>query len=118
MVCRRRTKKAARAKNFWPRVVQHSPPRSGRSCVYRYEDVILNKRPWLASMAEHLGWRADMPGLVEGMMGWADKVPAEERSHEFIRRVIPGDHREKLSPAVIAALDASLRPAMELFGYS
>ena len=86
--------------------------------VYRYEDVILDKRPWLADMAAHFGWRADMPGLVEGMMGWADKVPASEQDHAFIRRVIPGDHREKLSASVIAELDAALRPAMELFGYS
>ncbi len=86
--------------------------------VYRYEDVILDKRPWLHSMAAHFGWRADMPGLVEGMMGWADKVPAEEQSHAFIRRVIPGDHREKLPAPVIAELDVALRPAMDLFGYS
>ena len=85
--------------------------------VYRYEDVILAKRPWLASMAEHFGWRADMPGLVEGMMGWADEVPTEERSHAFIRRVIPGDHKEKLSGTVITELNVALRPAMDLFGY-
>ncbi len=50
-------------------------------------------------------------------MGWADKVPAVEESHAFIRRVRPGDHREKLSAGVIAQLDGVLRPAMELFGY-
>ena len=86
--------------------------------VYRYEDVILNKRPWVQSMAEHFGWRADMPGMLDGMMGWADKVPTQERSQEFVRRVIPGDHREKLSASVIAALGVALRPAMGLFGYA
>ncbi len=86
--------------------------------VYRYEDVIFAKRPWLHSMAAHFGWKADMPGLEDGMMGWADKVPAEEQSHAFIRRVTPGDHREKLSASVIAALDGVLAPAMRLFGYS
>ena len=86
--------------------------------VYRYEDVILDKRPWLASMAAHFGWDGGSPGFVTGMMGWADKVPSEERSHEFIRRVVPGDHREKLSAPVIAALDEVLAPCMGLFGYS
>ena len=86
--------------------------------VYRYEDVILEKRPWLANMAAHFGWQGGSPGFVEGMMGWADKVPSEERSQEFIRRVTPGDHRDKLSPDVIAELDVILKPAMGLFGYS
>ncbi len=86
--------------------------------VYRYEDVILDKRPWLRSMAAHFGWQAGSPGFVEGMMGWADKVPDKEQSHAFVRRVTPGDHREKLSAAVIAELNVALRPAMTLFGYA
>ena len=85
--------------------------------VYRYEDVILDKRPWLRGMAAHFGWQSGSPGFVEGMMGWADKVPAEERPTEFIRQVRPGDHRNKLSAPVIAELNVLLRPAMELFGY-
>jgi hypothetical protein len=85
--------------------------------TYRYEDVILDKRPWLAGMAEHFGWHTGSPAFVNGMMGWADRVPTEEQSHEFIRRVVPGDHRNKLRPAVIQQLNVILRPAMELFGY-
>jgi hypothetical protein len=86
--------------------------------IYHYEDVILDKRPWLRSMAEHFGWQAGSPGFIEGMMGWADKVPAEENSTEFIRRVVPGDHRNKLGASVISELNEILRPAMELFGYA
>ena len=85
--------------------------------IYHYEDVILDKRPWLRSMAEHFGWDGGSPGFVDGMMGWADKVPAAEQSRAFIRRVVPGDHRNKLSASVITQLDTVLRPAMELFGY-
>ncbi len=86
--------------------------------VFRYEDVILDKRPWLAAMAAHFGWQGGSPGFIEGMMGWADKIPNEEQSHAFIRRVVPGDHRNKLSGSVIAELNAVLRPAMALFGYA
>ncbi len=85
--------------------------------VFRYEDVILAKRDWLAAMAAHFGWHTGTPAFVNGMMGWADVVPGEERSREFIRRVVPGDHREKLSGAVIKELDGVLREAMALFGY-
>jgi hypothetical protein len=86
--------------------------------VFRYEDVILNKRPWLADMASHFGWHTGSPNFVEGMMGWADKVPAQENNREFIRKVVPGDHRNKLSPEVIAQLNRLLQPAMDLFGYT
>ncbi len=85
--------------------------------VYRYEDVILAKRPWLQDMADHFGWQAGSLAFIDGMMGWADKVPEQEHSHAFIRRVVPGDHRDKLSPEIIAELDRILAPAMRLFGY-
>jgi|GEM_PF-949447 len=85
--------------------------------IYRYEDVILDKRPWLASMAAHFGWDGGSPGFIDGMMGWADKRPTEENSRAFIRHVTPGDHRTKLSAGVIVELNARLREAMALFGY-
>jgi hypothetical protein len=87
------------------------------TAIFRYEDVILEKRPWLAAMAAHFGWHTGSPRFVEGMMGWADKIPGEENAQAFIRKVVPGDHRDKLSPAVIARLNEMLAPAMALFGY-
>jgi hypothetical protein len=50
-------------------------------------------------------------------MGWADVLPEAERPDQFIRRVVPGDHKEKLSPAVIRQLNTRLAASMELFGY-
>ena len=35
----------------------------------------------------------------------------------LIRRVLPGDHKEKLSAKAIAQLNAMLAPSMRLFGY-
>ena len=85
--------------------------------LYRYEDVILEKRLWLASMAEHFGWDGGSPGFIDGMMSWADKVPDKEDPQAFVRKVLPGDHKDKLSSAVIAQLDEALAPSMRLFGY-
>lgn len=89
-----------------------------RTRVFRYEDVIFAKRAWLAAIAEHFGWSAGSQAFQDGMMGWADVVPEAERPNEFIRRVRPGDHREKLGPVVIERLNVALAPAMRLFGYS
>ncbi len=86
--------------------------------IFRYEDVILQKRDWLRAMAAHFGWQAGSPAFIEGMMGWADVIPTEERSQEFIRKVVPGDHKNKLAPEAIARLNAVLAPCMSVFGYT
>jgi len=85
--------------------------------IFKYEDVILNKRQWVADIAKHFGWDGGSPEFLDGMMSWADVVPSEERATEFIRKVTPGDHKDKLSREVIAELEADLAPCMRLFGY-
>ena len=85
--------------------------------LFRYEDVILHKREWVQAIVEHFGWDPGSPAFMNGMMSWADVVPTEEQPDKFIRRVLPGDHKEKLSPAAIAKLNMRLAGAMGLFGY-
>ncbi len=86
--------------------------------LFRYEDVILAKRRWVRDIATHFGWSAEAEGFLDGMMSWADVLPPVERSDQFIRKVWPGDHREKLSSAVIERLNQMLAPAMRMFGYA
>ncbi len=88
-----------------------------RTRVFRYEDVIMAKREWLHDIAGHFGWAAPGEALLDAMMAWADVVPQRERPDQFVRRVRPGDHKKKLSRAVIARLDEILAPALGLFGY-
>jgi len=89
-----------------------------RTALFFYEDVILKKRAWVAEMAAHFGWTTGSDAFLDGMMGWADVLPQAERPREFIRRVRPGDHKEKLPKRVIERLDQLLAPSMALFGYS
>jgi len=84
--------------------------------LLRYEDVILNKTGLIATICAHFGWTAH-PDVVENILSWADVVPEQEDPTAFIRKVIPGDHRVKLSAATIAHLDMILEPSMERFGY-
>jgi hypothetical protein len=88
-----------------------------RTRIFRYEDVILAKRQWMKDIAAHFQWTAPAEGLLDGMMSWADVVPATERRDQFIRKVTPGDHKEKLSPEIIRRLNEALSPALRLFGY-
>ncbi len=85
--------------------------------LYFYEDVILHKRAWLADIAVHFGWHAGSAAFLDGMMGWADEIPSEERPRKFVRRVTPGDHKQKLSSQVIGRLNRILEPCMALYGY-
>jgi hypothetical protein len=84
--------------------------------VLRYEDYIFEKGALIALIARRFGWCAD-DHLVELILEWADIRPQQEDPTSFIRRVTPGDHREKLRAGTIATLNEKLRPALELFGY-
>jgi Sulfotransferase domain len=85
--------------------------------LFRYEDVIMKKRDWVRAMEAHFGWPACSEDYLDKVMSWADVVPQEERPDQFIRRVLPGDHKDKLSPKAIARLNRTLALSMRLFGY-
>jgi hypothetical protein len=85
--------------------------------VLKYEDYIFDKRALMLVIAEKFGWRTDEE-LIRRILEWADVRPERENPTAFIRKVTPGDHREKLSAATILAINEIMRPAIELFGYS
>lgn len=85
--------------------------------LFRYEDVIMHKRKLLEDLSRHFGWEV-RSRLIDAILQWADVFPHAERPTEFIRRVHPGDHREKLSPAAIARLDVLLAAPLQAFGYA
>src|ERR1019366_9332914 len=84
--------------------------------VVKYEDYIFEKGALLRAIADHFGWTIDEM-LIGLILEWADVRPDEENPVEFIRKVTPGDHREKLKRKTIRAMNFPLRPAMRLFGY-
>jgi hypothetical protein len=84
--------------------------------LFHYEDVILDKRRWMMDLCAHFGWPFDAQH-AEQVLGWADVRPADEDPTRFVRKVLPGDHRDKLSEATIAALNRSLAVPMRALGY-
>lgn len=84
--------------------------------VMRYEDVIFQKADWIRAIAAHFG--LDAPGmLVENMLKWADVRPSTEDPTKFIRTVTPGDHKNKLTPDTIAAIEGELSSVWKRLGY-
>jgi hypothetical protein len=84
--------------------------------LYQYETAILDKRWFLRDVAAHFGWKVtdDQLNLI---LQWADVLPDAEQPTAFIRKVTPGDHREKLSPTIIEELNGVFADEMHLFGY-
>ena len=84
--------------------------------LFRYEDVIFDKARWIADIAAHFGWDAPAT-LVERMIAKHDIRPAAETPTAFVRKVTPGDHREKLSAAGLRTLNGMLSPTWGELGY-
>lgn len=95
----------------------YAPLLSDPLCLsLRYEDVILRKRELIEKILAHFGWSctdADRDSILSQL----DVVPKVEVERSFVRRVVPGDHREKLSAEAIARLDSVLAPVLSRFGY-
>lgn len=107
----------ARAGEMARTMLQYEPVlgRPGTT-VFRYEDYIFRKPELIEEMAAACGWSVG-PRLAAGILCWADARPEREDPTAFVRRVTPGDHREKLRPDTIRTITETLAPAMQLFGY-
>jgi hypothetical protein len=82
----------------------------------KYEEYVFNKRQLICNIAQHFGWTIDEDSIVN-ILQWADIRPETEDPRAFIRKVTPGDHREKLQPATIVRLNTLLLRAMRLLDY-
>lgn len=84
--------------------------------VFRYEDVIFQKEQWLRDIDRWFGW--NLPNELLGQIAAKHDIrPADEDASRHIRKVAPGDHKEKLKPETIAELNELLRGPAAKFGY-
>lgn len=77
----------------------------------RYEDMVFQKRRMVRKVLAHFGWTLS-PGQVDLLMAQIDRLPDAEDPTRFLRKAVPGDHRSKLRPDTVAALDKILRPVL------
>lgn len=88
------------------------------NCIrFRYEDVIFEKGKLIDDICAFFGWEIH-ENQRSAILGWADVRPQQERPTEFIRRVTPGDHSEKLSSRTITRLNRIFSGELARYGYS
>jgi len=84
--------------------------------VFRYEDVIERKRPWMDEVLGHFGW--DLPDeAIDQVIAEHDVFPDAEQRESHVRQVRPGNYREHLDKTTIAAIDAALAEDVAAAGY-
>ena len=84
--------------------------------ILKYENVVFRKREMIDAILKHFRWECN-PHAITKLLDKVDVRPQDEDPTAFIRKVTPGDHREKLSALAIAELNAQLSEVMELFDY-
>lgn len=84
--------------------------------LFRYEDVIFDKRRWVDETIAYLGF-AVPDKLVRTVVEKNDVRPSGEDDAKHIRKVAPGDHLDKLRPETIAELDRVFAAVLQRFGY-
>jgi len=84
--------------------------------LYRYEDVIFDKLSWARDMVAYLGLTVPA-AVLENAADANDLRPAVEDPGQHVRKVVPGDHREKLRTETIAELNARFEPLLRQYRY-
>ena len=105
------------ARSFDNTLLAFAPALDDPTCLtLRYEEHVFQKKRLIHKILGHYGWTC-MPAQVEGLLKIVDTVPESEDVQRFIRRVIPGDHRNKLGPETIRRLNNIMRESMAMFDY-
>lgn len=87
-----------------------------RLLVLRYEDVIYDKAAFARRVADHLGLPVPDERIVP-IAAKLDEVPDSDRPDRHVRQVHPGDHKRKLRPETIAALNEHFAAVLDRYGY-
>ncbi len=85
--------------------------------VFRYEDVIYEKKTWAEEICSHYGWNVTNDQL-EAAVAKVDVFPDEERPDQHVRQVHPGNYKQKLRPETIRYIEETCAAEMEFFGYA
>ena len=84
--------------------------------LFRYEDVLFNKKQWIQEIAQFLNLEADEI-IIQNILDRVDIVPDKEDPKNFIRKAVPGDHKNKLQPETIEQLNEIFAEVLKEFKY-
>lgn len=85
--------------------------------TFRYEDIIFQKTQWIVEILDFLALEMDRD-TIEKIAKRHDIFPDYENANSHIRKVTPGDHKDKLKSATIEALNHSLKDILIQYGYN
>jgi hypothetical protein len=85
--------------------------------LLKYEDCIFDKVKMIGKILDHFGWTCS-DSSRDILLKSVDVRPQAENPKAFIRKVTPGDHKEKLSPETIRVLNEELAEVLEFYGYA
>lgn len=84
--------------------------------VFRYEDVIFNKRIWVKQLCDIL--ELDYSDqFINNLADRHDLRPKSEDTRSHVRRVKPGSFQDHLSPQIISRIEEKYKAAMDFFNY-
>ncbi len=84
--------------------------------IYRYEDVIFDKENWIIDMLNFLNLNL-RPVQIVRMAKQHNRIPKAESPTKHIRKVTPGDYKEKLSAQCIAKINHILQDVLARYSY-
>ncbi len=87
------------------------------SKFWRYEDIIFEKKKWLSEILDHMSMNLPAESKEKILLKW-DILPSKEDTSKHIRKVIPGDHKEKLQPATIEKMNDYFSEILDCWNYS
>lgn len=97
--------------------MEYIPLLHDESCLkLRYEEYVFQKKRLIFHIARQFGWQFS-DDEVEGILSEIDYVPEDENEKRFVRKAIPGDHRDKLDKTTIRKLNHRLGNVLKEFDY-
>jgi hypothetical protein len=82
----------------------------------RYEEIIFDKPKLVGDIVSHFRWTCS-DDMLSNIVEQVDIRVEVENPKSFVRRVTPGDHREKLSQQTIEFLNSELTDVLTHYGY-
>jgi len=82
----------------------------------RYEDIVFDKASLVSDLCSHFEIDASQPKITR-VAQVIDERPGSENVHSHVRKVTPGDHKEKLQPPTIEKLNTIMREVLVKHGY-
>lgn len=84
--------------------------------VFKYEDIVFNKSQWIQNILDFLEF--DLATVtIKSIAAKHDIFPQVEKPNSHIRKVTPGDYKEKLEPNTIERLNRVFQKILVKYNY-